>query len=65
MTDAKKNFIHILAEYLVADQALKSIELEMGKKSAKEWAELRSATPLFGYITTEEAEVILTKFLGE
>lgn len=59
----KAQFIHELAKYLVGDQAKKSIELQMGKESAKQWAKLRSATPLFGYPTVEEAEAELTKFL--
>lgn len=56
-------FIRALAEYLAGDQALKSIELEMGKPSAKEWAKLRNWSPLFGYPTVEEAEKQLSEFL--
>ena len=59
----KQIFIHRLAEYMVKDQAMKSIELEMGKPSAKEWAAMRSLTPLHGYPTVEEAEKVLTEFL--
>jgi hypothetical protein len=61
--DKKKKFICALAEYLVKDQARKSVELQFGKDSAKEWSELRSTTPLFGYPTVEEAEKTLTEFL--
>jgi hypothetical protein len=58
---------------LAGNPAGKSIELEMESKSprpapltpwAKEWAELRGATPLFGYCSVEEAEKILTEFLA-
>lgn len=45
----KKDFIKALAEYLVGNETMKSIELQMGKESAKEWQKLRSATPLVGY----------------
>lgn len=62
-TDRKAEFVRALAEYLVGDQARKSIELEMGKESAKQWAKLRGAAPLMGYPTVEEAEKILTEFL--
>lgn len=64
MSEAKHRFIRALAEFLVATQARKSIELEMGKKSAMEWGTLRSATPLMGYPTVDEAEVTLTEFLA-
>lgn len=62
--ERKKQFIHELAVFLVGNQARKSIELEMGKESAKEWARLRNATPLFGYPTVEEAEAQLSEFLS-
>jgi len=63
--ERKKLFIHELAEYLAGtNQAGKSIELQLGKQSGKEWAKLRSATPLFGYPSVEEAEQQLTEFLG-
>ncbi len=61
--DQKKKFIKKLAEYLVKDQAKKSIQLEMGSQDAKLWAELRSLTPIVGYPTVEEAEYVLTWFL--
>jgi hypothetical protein len=61
--DQKKRFIKGLAEYLVKDQAKKSIQLEMGNPEAKEWAALRSLTPLKGYPTVEEAEHVLMWFL--
>ncbi len=64
MNHAKRDFVKVLAEYLAGDQARKSIELQMGKESAQEWAKLRNATPLFGWQTVEEAEVALSKFLG-
>lgn len=60
----KQIFIRLLAEYLTADQARRSIELEMGKPDAQVWARLRSASPLFGYPTVDEAEEALTEFLS-
>jgi len=58
-----EKFIRELAQYFVENQAQKSIELGMGKPSAQQWQRLRSLTPLFGYPTTEEAELVLTSFL--
>lgn len=60
----KAEFIHALAEYLSANLARRSIELEMGKEAAREWAKLRDHTPLFGWQTVEEAEKALTEFLS-
>ena len=59
----KAAFIRALAEFLSTDLGRKSIELEMGKDSAREWAKLRSTTPLFGYQSVEEATQVLTTFL--
>lgn len=61
----KEQFIKALAVFLVKDQAQKSIELQMGKTSAKEWAELRSKSGILGYPTVEEAESHLTKLFKE
>jgi hypothetical protein len=61
--EMKKRFIRQLAIFLVEDQVKKSIGLEMGKESAKQWAALRSTTPLHGYPTVEEAEEALSEFL--
>jgi hypothetical protein len=61
----KRRFIRALAEYLAGtNQVAMSIGLEMGKPDAKEWAKVRSASPLFGYPTVDEAEKELTDFLG-
>lgn len=60
----KDLFIERLAVFLVEKQAHKSILLQMGKPEAKEWAELRAATPLFGHPTVEEAEELLREFLA-
>ena len=60
----KEAFIKELAKFLVGDQARKSIELQMGKAHAKEWAALCNTTPLFGYLSVEEAEEQLTRFLS-
>ena len=62
--ERRKDFIKVLAKFLAHDQGFKSVQLEAGVPFAKEWAELRSATPLFGYLTIEEAEKILTEFLS-
>ena len=59
----KKRFMHELAVFLVAEQASDSIGLQMGRPFAKRWAALRSATPLFGYPTVEEAEKVLSGWL--
>lgn len=61
--EAKERFIRQLAQFLAGNQARKSIELEMGKESAKEWAALRATTPLFGYPSVDEAEATLREFL--
>jgi len=63
MNAKQKRFVKQLAEYLVGDQAKQSIELQMGKESAQQWAALRNTTPLHGWLTVEEAEAELTKFL--
>jgi hypothetical protein len=63
MNQRQKQFVRALAEYLAGSSARKSIELQMGKESAKEWATLRSATPLSGWVDVPEAEIVLTKFL--
>lgn len=63
--ERKKLFVRTLAKFLVEHEGRKSIELEMGKELAKEWAELRSATPLHGYYSDiEEAVKELEEFLG-
>lgn len=67
MPDAKARkakFVRALAEYLVGDQARQSILLEARAPEALAWLKLRSATPLFGYPTVDEAVETLTEFLG-
>ncbi len=59
-----KQFIRKLAEFLVNNQAHKSILIETGNALAQEWAALRNATPLRGYPTLAEAEKALTDWLG-
>ena len=59
----RKVFIMELAEFIAGNQARKSIELQMGKESAKEWAKLRGASPVFGYGTVDEAYEVLLDFL--
>lgn len=53
----KEEFIKALADYLVGSEALKSVQLQMGSPSAKEWAKLRDATPLFGYYPDKEKAI--------
>lgn len=60
-TTPKQRMIKALAKFLVENQTQKSIELQMGKASAKEWAELRQNSNLMGYPTVEEAEKTLTE----
>ena len=59
----KQDFVKRLAKFLVDGQASKSILLATNNSLAREWADLRSATPLFGYPTIEEAEKMLNEFL--
>jgi hypothetical protein len=61
--ERRKAFIRALAEFLCGDQARKSIELQMGKPHASEWAALRSASPIQGWADVDEAEETLTSFL--
>lgn len=60
---SKEEFIKVLAKYLVGNQAEMSIRLQMQQPEALLWRDMRSATPLFGYPTEEEAVEVLTKFL--
>lgn len=53
--DRQDKLLRALARFLTADQAAKSIHLEMGQPHAKEWAELRSASPVRGYCNEDEA----------
>jgi hypothetical protein len=70
--EKKKKFIHELAVFLVGNEATKSVclEIELGRKDdrlpkwAHEWSNLRSSTPLSGWMSIEEAEVVLNEFLG-
>lgn len=62
MTD-KERFIAELAKFLVGNDACKSIELQIGTTSAKEWAALRRATPIQGWVPVKEAERILRDWL--
>ncbi len=60
----KEEFIDVLAEYLVGNEAEMSIRLQMGQPDAIAWQKLRDATPLFGYYP-EKSKAIreLTEFL--
>lgn len=69
LDERRSRFVKALAEYLAGNQAGKSIALEMAARVppiipwAKEWAEVRSASPLMGYPTVAEAEKELVRFL--
>ena len=64
MNERKQAFIKQLARFLVENQVAKSIQLSAGSPLAQEWAALRATTPLFGYVSVEEAEKKLMEFLG-
>ena len=68
----KAAFVRELARFLAGDQAAKSIALQIESKRgatdprpglAKEWARLRSAAHLTGWVTEEEAEKHLRELL--
>lgn len=63
-TRQKQRFVRALAEYLSADLARRSIELQLGKPDARQWAKLRGETPLAGYQDVDETERVLGAFLG-
>ena len=68
----KAEFIRKLAGYLAGNQAGKSVALEMESRGgglpsvrwAREWADVRGASGIMGYLTVEEAEAALWEFLG-
>jgi hypothetical protein len=60
----KQKFVRELAEFLAGDAVEMGIKLKMGRTEAKKWADLRLATPLFGYQTVDEAEAVLREWLG-
>ena len=60
---ARNEFVMALADYLVGDQVKQSIDLQMGRESAKKWAELRNVSPLRGYPSVEEAAKELREWL--
>ncbi len=59
-TYARKDaLIKALAEYLVENQAIKSVRLQMGQPDAQEWSKIRNLTEIRGWATVEEAVEIL------
>jgi len=61
----QQNFVKELAQYLAGNEVRDSIDLQMGKESAREWSRLRGTTPLFGYYPEiVEAEAVLFEFLN-
>lgn len=67
MNERQLQFIKVLAKALTKDEAKRSMLLQIGNKDAQDWAELRGATPLFGYYPEpdgrEKAEKELIQFL--
>jgi hypothetical protein len=67
MNERQQKFIRALAKFLTENEAEMSVKLQFRLPEAKQWMELRSATPLFGYYPGEEglnqAEDELTRFL--
>lgn len=61
--ERKRAFVAVLAKFLAGRQAEKSVALELGNEWAEQWAELRAASPLFGYVGVEEATAILETWL--
>lgn len=70
--ERKKLFIKRLAHFLAADQAAKSVLLEMNRKNpppapmpnlVKEWMELLAVSPVRGWASVKEAEKALLDFL--
>lgn len=68
--EKKARFFKALAQFLAGDQGKKSILLDPRMSAspayslAREWADLRNASPLRGYGTVEEAEKELTAWLS-
>lgn len=63
----RDQFVKALAAFMVDLQAGKGIALSMPPGVipwAREWATLRQATPLHGYPSQKEAELVLREFLG-
>lgn len=56
-------FVKALAQFLVADQAKKSMQLALGVEVGHQWRDLRMTTPLAGYPTVQEAEKQLAEWL--
>jgi hypothetical protein len=62
--EAKRDaFIDALATYLTRDLAVRSMELEMGKKTSIEWAKLFQLSGLQGYPKHEDAVKALKELL--
>ncbi len=62
--ERKARLIRLLAEYLSGEPARRSIELEMGKPDAQQWAQMYNAAGVIGYATVEETERLLTELIG-
>jgi len=62
--DILKALAKALAPYLSEDQARKSIDLQLGKPYAREWAQIRTAANVRGYATTDDTERHLLALFG-
>lgn len=65
ITEIKYATIAILAEYLSGPKtAIRSIKLSMGDPDAREWADMRRAVNLHGYLTVKETKKHLCELFG-
>ena len=62
-SEERKKFAQALAQYLVNNEAVMSVKLEMQDPEALVWAKVRAATPLFGYVTAKQAAATLEAWL--
>lgn len=64
MIGDKKALARALAKHLAGPNAVRmSMGLQLGHEGARALAEIRSATPLFGHQSVEEAEAVLLEWL--
>ncbi len=61
----RDELIRALAEFLSRDLGRKSIELEMGRVDARDWAKLYQLSGCHGYATAEETETAIRRTLAE
>jgi hypothetical protein len=63
----KEEFVYQLAKYLVNKQVNWSIKLQVDPDDpdARQWCDIRTQTPIFGYPTVDEAVETLTDWFGK